>query len=169
MAQSLIQAILGEDVARVNDILENPGELDWFYKDARGMTAMHHACRAMNPQWVGKILEHQPGACNSLTWSAGTPGRWSPLQCLVDNPCPKTDQGEYDFYELVKLVATNTDINILFNQTTTGNTVFHQVASRGHRFLVDLLAEKFGARAAAAINIKSYAVGNRPDSHCLIQ
>ena len=73
------------------------------------------------------------------------------------------------FWELVKLVASNTDIKILFNQTATGNTVFHQVASRGHRFLVDLLAEKFGPRAAEAINIKNYAVGNRPDSHCLIQ
>ena len=94
---SLMSAMLGEDSVRVNDILQNPGEMDWYYRDARGMTAMHHACRAMNPQWVGKILQHLPGACNSLTWSAGTPGRWSPLQCLVDNACPPTDAGEVKF------------------------------------------------------------------------
>ena len=161
--------MLSEDTGRVNDILQNPGEIDWTYQDARGMTAMHHACRAMNPEWVASILQHHPGACNALTWSAGTPGRWSPLQCLVDNACPPTDQGEAKFYDPVKLVASNTDINLLLNQTTTGNTVFHQVASRGHRHLVDLLAQKFGNYTAEAINIKNYAMGNRPDSHCLIQ
>ena len=166
---SLIAAMLNEDRDQVTNILQNPGEMDWTYQDARGMTAMHHACRAMNPEWVASILQHHPGACNALTWSAGTPGRWSPLQCLVDNACPATDAGKAKFYDLVKLVASSTDINVLLNQTTTGNTVFHQVASRGHLPLVDLLVERFGSRAAEAINIKNYAVGGRPDSHCLIQ
>ena len=71
--------------------------------------------------------------------------------------------------KLVELVAENTDMSILFNQTSTGNTVFHQVASRGHKHLVDLLAQKFGNHTADANNIKNYAMGNRPDSHCLIQ
>ena len=166
---SLIAAMLNEDGDQVTNILQNPGEMDWTYQDARGMTAMHHACRAMNPEWVESILQHHPGACNALTWSTGVPGRWSPLQCLVDNANPTTDEGENKFYKLVDLVAENTDIRILLNQTSTGNTVFHQVASRGHRHLVDLLAQKFGNHTAEAINIKNYAMGNRPDSHCLIQ
>ena len=133
------------------------------------MPAKHHACRAMSPARVGGILKHSPGASSAQPWARGTPGRWSPLQCLVGNACPATDAGEATFYNLVKLVAPNTDTNLLLNQTTTGNSVFHQVASRGHRLLVDLLVERFAPRAAEAININNYVVGGRTDSHCLIQ
>ena len=140
-----------------------PGEIDLSFQDSNGMTAMHHACRAMNMAWVRQILMLHREACNTLTWTMRTPGRWSPLQCLVDNACPPNGEGR--FADLTRLVASNTSMDILFNQTSTGNTVFHQVASRGHHFLVDILVERFDNRAAEAINIKNYAVDNRPDTH----
>ena len=127
------------------------------------MAPMHHACCMMSAAWVRQILEHHPEACDTLTWTSRTPGRWSPLQCLVDNACPPGGEGR--FVDLTKLVASRTNMDILFNQTSTGNTVFHQVASRGHHFLLDPLAERFQDRVADAINIKNYAVGGRTDTH----
>ena len=142
--QALISAIASKDVEKVNNILQDPAH-DGIKKEIamhcsyNGMAALHHACRVMAPQWVRTLLEWGPEVANMPTYDGVKPSRWTPLQCLVDNPVTEISTQD-DCQAMVSALVDHMHVDAIQNQTafvergggkrSGGLNVLHALASR---------------------------------------
>ena len=104
-----------------------------------GMAALHHACRVMAPPWVRTLHEWGPEVANKPTYDGARPSRWTPLQCLVDNPVEHISTPA-DAEAMVSALVDNMDADAIQNQTafvergggrrSGGLNVLHALASR---------------------------------------
>jgi hypothetical protein len=74
-----------------------------------------------------------PELANETTYQYECPGRWTPLQCLVDTPVSKTQHGRSQLTQLALELLSRMNLTAIFNTTYKGgHTFLHQLVSRGH-------------------------------------
>jgi hypothetical protein len=105
-------------------------DIDIRFKDAGGLTALHHAARSGNRHVTKLILKLWPESANCITYATRSPGKWTALHMLGDtvhkNLCRGADVGG-----VAKLLVEAMDGFMIGQRTSTGNTAFHHAAARG--------------------------------------
>ena len=89
--EALISSILRNDTGAVDEIIHRFSSDPMARHVAHhcsynGMTALHCACRVVKWPWVEALLSWSPQVANATTFQESKPSKWTPLQCLVDNP-----------------------------------------------------------------------------------
>ena len=160
VGQALSSAIARWDGGMVNNILQDPAH-DGIKKEIamhcsyNGMAALHHACRVVALQWVRALLEWGPEVANMPTYDSR---RWTPLQCLVENPVTEICTQD-DCQAMVSDLVNHMNEAAIQNQTGFGRrsgglNVLHQVASRNSPifiFTIDKIQAVFGVDVVIAM------------------
>ena len=124
------------------------------------MTPLHHACRMMVRAWARKLLEWDPSVANMVTYPNAKPSKWTPLQCLLDNPVMEVltiEQAKAMVSDLVE----HMNEDAIRNQTgfvergggkrSGGLNVLHALVSRKSPlffYTADQIRTKFGDKVA---------------------
>lgn len=104
------------------------------------MTLLHLAARAHQYQLCIRIVDIELGLVNALTSSSRIPGKWSALQCMVETPQLSNENCRGEMATFCALLCSKMSPEALGNSTTTGATVFHMAAARGHFYIIDGIA-----------------------------
>ena len=112
---------------------------DMTAADACGMTFLHHAAREGHEKILDDILQSCPWLANENTYPCRKPGNWTPLQCMADIGRP-ADASLVEKHGRMALQLLNCMTQeAVFNRTTNGTMVFHQMVSHGHYETLELL------------------------------
>ena len=116
-----------------------PVNFDMAAADASGMTFLHHAAREGHEKMLDDILHYCPWLANENTYPCRKPGNWTPLQCMADIGRPadasRVEKHGRMALQLLKCMTQEA----VFNRTTNGTMVFHQMVSHGHYETLELL------------------------------
>ena len=83
----LQRAFLHQDFEVVAQMVEDihPSIMDLTVLDPAGMSLLHLAARAVQPDVVVKLLEHAPELVEQTTFMTREPAGWFPIMCCADN------------------------------------------------------------------------------------
>ena len=121
-------------------------------QESVGRTLLHVAARRLKPEWVKHILQQQPDLAAVKTYVDRNPGVWTALQCAVETPRqPEGSASREDLQEVVSLLVKAMTPAAICSKTAKNSTVFHQVVSRGHTGIVDIIAKALDQKALADV------------------
>ena len=131
------------------------GRLNFHVLDASGMSALHHASRAVRLDWFQAVLQEAPSLVDVLTLWARTPSQWSCLNCAADVAKPKTPQGLLQHAAICTLLVEKSAPATIANITGHGTTVVHQLVGRGHKATLErilpIMQAKLGENVLATL------------------
>lgn len=122
--------MLAGDDDRVEELLSYPpGQVDFTWRDAAGMTLFHHAARLGVLAVVHRLAATAPDLASVQTVAGARPSLWLPLHCAVDAPVREHERKVN--LQTIKAVAAVTPDTAFSLPTGTRANVFHLAAGRG--------------------------------------